>query len=567
MCGKVFCFGGAESFDANNGSPVPVNTVLSASIDGSGVVGSFTTEATTMPVAVYGASIFATEGHLYLLGGFNSSGTVQSIVQSVVINADGSLGAWSNSPYYSDAYDTMPCVVHGSRVFMVGANRSGGWGVRYSNIGSYGTTWGSVLFASGIDGGRYGVVPIIIDDKLIVISGYSPGDGGLVDSVLSAGFDSGGDIVTPWSSYGFAADPEEAIDPFGVAKYSLFSFGSTLVLLGGGGPYTPGSNPYIISTNFTDGEPGTWSLEEFTALTGGAWFGGYSNSEFASTSCFITSGRIYIVGGYVVADWDDVNEEWNASVEQFLLHAPFSGGANDYTGEVYDETIETNNASFDTAVDNIGGVGVGGAVGWGQYSPTPDTVSGRAQYYYNKGDISTAHDRISAEASTDIIGWGRFKDRRHLLSGFCSQGSGEIEASGDFVEKITALNGTGETGVFAWGGYSPKVDTVHAQGQAETVIHGHGDFSQRVDVISGVALRGAMGSGMFLDAVCALNGSASVEGEVFGNFIMPVDGVKGKSVTALPSKNLLFSRDAVVKPTAPSGSVVDPLSFSRCSCN
>lgn len=74
------------------------NAVYSASVDSTtGAVGTWTALTNTLPQPLYGLSATVHNGYLYVAGGVNTNGTAVSAVYSAVVNADGSIGAWTTA--------------------------------------------------------------------------------------------------------------------------------------------------------------------------------------------------------------------------------------------------------------------------------------------------------------------------------------------------------------------------------------------------------------------------------------------------------------------------------------
>ena len=108
---RVFLLGG------NNGSAA-INTIFSAVIQTDGTLGAFTSVG-TLPSNLSHSSVAVTQNRVFLLGGWNGSATINTI-HSAVIQADGTLGAFT-------AVGTLPTVlahssvlVTTSRVFLFG---------------------------------------------------------------------------------------------------------------------------------------------------------------------------------------------------------------------------------------------------------------------------------------------------------------------------------------------------------------------------------------------------------------------------------------------------------------
>jgi len=110
---RVFLLGG------NNGAAV-INTIFSAVIQADGTLGVFTAIG-TLPVNLHYSSAIVASSRVFLLGGHNGAAVINTI-HSAVIQADGTLGAFT-------AVGTLPVNVHASsaivtssRVFLLGGS-------------------------------------------------------------------------------------------------------------------------------------------------------------------------------------------------------------------------------------------------------------------------------------------------------------------------------------------------------------------------------------------------------------------------------------------------------------
>ena len=87
---RVYIVGGSNGTVDNPSS----TTVYTASIDSTGTIGTWST-ATSFPVACAAMGCFVTRARAYLFGGVNSSGAPSSVIYTAPVNADGTLGTWS----------------------------------------------------------------------------------------------------------------------------------------------------------------------------------------------------------------------------------------------------------------------------------------------------------------------------------------------------------------------------------------------------------------------------------------------------------------------------------------
>ena len=139
--GYAFILGG------QNGSGV-FSTVYSAAQSSGGKLGSWTT-TTALPQALYDHATAAAGGHVYVVGGFNSSNVTQSTVY-MATQTNGTLGAWSTQTPLPIAEGEIAATAYNGFVYVVGGHTAtSGTGeatVYAAPIGSNGTlgAWSSL---------------------------------------------------------------------------------------------------------------------------------------------------------------------------------------------------------------------------------------------------------------------------------------------------------------------------------------------------------------------------------------------------------------------------------------
>jgi len=101
------------------------SAVYSAPINANGSVGSWTTQANSLPVQLVAATSVVSGGYVYIMGGFNGGGE-SSAVYSAPINANGSVGSWTtqaNSLPQTEYYASS--VSYNGYVYVIGGTGSG----------------------------------------------------------------------------------------------------------------------------------------------------------------------------------------------------------------------------------------------------------------------------------------------------------------------------------------------------------------------------------------------------------------------------------------------------------
>ena len=91
--GYVYVMGGATG----SSSATATNTVYYAPLNSNGSVGSWTTSASTLPQALYGATSVIYNGYVYVMGGSNNSGGYLNTVYYAPLNSNGLVGSWTAS--------------------------------------------------------------------------------------------------------------------------------------------------------------------------------------------------------------------------------------------------------------------------------------------------------------------------------------------------------------------------------------------------------------------------------------------------------------------------------------
>jgi len=153
---RVFLLGG------HNGAAI-INTIFSAVIQADGTLGVFTAVG-TLPVNLYGSSVVVTRNRVFLLGGHNGAATINTI-HSAVIQADGTLGAFTSVGTLPVNLHASSAIVTSSRVFLLGG-RTGTVSAVINTIFS------AVIQADGTLGAftAVGTLPINVDYSSAIVT-------------------------------------------------------------------------------------------------------------------------------------------------------------------------------------------------------------------------------------------------------------------------------------------------------------------------------------------------------------------------------------------------------------
>lgn len=135
--GYLYALGGEY---LSGGFPEPNNNTYYAPINANGTLGSWTS-TTALALSYPSGPAVAYDGYMYVVGGGNSIGGSTANVISAKINANGSLGSWSQTTALPYQMTFMPPVAYNGYFYSIGGDPS-----------SY-TATSTVLFASLCPGG------------------------------------------------------------------------------------------------------------------------------------------------------------------------------------------------------------------------------------------------------------------------------------------------------------------------------------------------------------------------------------------------------------------------------
>ena len=167
-----------------------------AKINADGTLGTWS-NTTSFTTSRYGHTSIVYNGYLYVIGGYSGTATL-SDVQYAKINADGTLGTWSNTTSLTVARDSHTSVVYNGYLYVIG-----GVGitylsdVQYAKINADGTlgTWQTT---TRLPATRYGHTSVIYNGYLYVIGG-DDSSGNKLNDVQCAKINADGTVGT-WSA-------------------------------------------------------------------------------------------------------------------------------------------------------------------------------------------------------------------------------------------------------------------------------------------------------------------------------------------------------------------------------
>lgn len=187
--GYMYMTGGQE------GTSLFTNTTEYAPINADGTVGTWTLSPNTFTTARYGHVSVAYNGKLYVIGGGDSANVALSDVKYATINADGSIGTWSDTTATTAARDTDG-FVYGGRIYIFGGVNGTVYSntVRHAPINSDGTLGAWVTASSQFATARSRHAVAVVNGYAYLSGG---GTSGLFADLQYAPINSDG-TIGPW---------------------------------------------------------------------------------------------------------------------------------------------------------------------------------------------------------------------------------------------------------------------------------------------------------------------------------------------------------------------------------
>ena len=256
------------------GASIYRNDVRYAPIANNGTIGTWTTATSTMGLARFNAAAVAYKGYLYVTGGQQAASTFTNTTEYAPINSDGSLGTWvtSSNTFTTARYGHVAGAYNG-KLYVVGggdaANAPLG-DVKYATINADGSlgTWSDTtamltsVAARDTDGFIYG-------GRLYILGGVNGST--YLNAVRYATINADG-TLGKWtvSPYQFAS-PRSRIAVAAVNGY---------IYLSGGGATNPLGDLQYAPIN-ADGTTGAWKTSNNITTVAGAPAGYYYHSMVA----------------------------------------------------------------------------------------------------------------------------------------------------------------------------------------------------------------------------------------------------------------------------------------------
>jgi N-acetylneuraminic acid mutarotase len=296
-----------------------LNTIQRASFDNDGNLTTTWSNVGTLPVAMYGMGYVATKDRFYLIGGNNNSGYLATIY-SAPIKTDGSLGDFRSETSLPDGRYYAACFAIKNELYVVGGLNSNYLNTVYkTTINNDGTlsSWTTlpnfpISFSSGI--------ALLIKDKIYIFGAYDGVNN--VSEIYYATYDSNGNIGS-WTNVANMPNNVHFSTIVCTDNY-VFSIGGRI-----NGGYTNAAYRAPISS---DGSIGTWTQISDGPVTA------------ICAQSAIAGNKIYYIGG--------VSEHYNSDTGihdyQYLdtvYSAAFDSGITDYTPYYTDQPSTSSTSS------------------------------------------------------------------------------------------------------------------------------------------------------------------------------------------------------------------------------
>jgi len=266
--GFIYVLGGSGAAGSTT------SNVNYARINANGSVGNWT-NTTSLTSARYGFNTTVSNGYMYVLGGTDAPSTLVGYTQYAIINANGSLGAWVTTNSYATARTDQSAVMHNGYMYVLGGNTGTVQNdVQLSSLaptGSVGLGAATTAFTTA----RQGHTAVAYRGYLYVMGGTTGGSGYLATTQY-APINSTGTIGTWTATTSFAT----ARSNFGAVAYNGYMY------------ITGGYND--VSLHQSDTQYAVIN----TAGTLGAWAAttAFTTARQQHTSV-VSNGYLYIMGG------------------------------------------------------------------------------------------------------------------------------------------------------------------------------------------------------------------------------------------------------------------------------
>lgn len=143
------------------------------------------------PLQATGIGLVSWGGNLYILGGLDASGAYRSEVWRSAVGTDGSLGAWTREAFnLPQGLAFASCVAFGKMIYVIGGRNSSGlintiYFTMINSDGSLGFTSGWATNARTLPVARSGAAPLVYEGRIFLFGGETAI--GTTSSIIDAG--------------------------------------------------------------------------------------------------------------------------------------------------------------------------------------------------------------------------------------------------------------------------------------------------------------------------------------------------------------------------------------------
>ncbi|MBV5347156.1 hypothetical protein JZU46_02920 [bacterium] len=338
--------------------------VYTASINSDGTLGTWVDSNNNLPGAIQQQYPIVTKTRVYLCGGWTNQAV--TTVYTAPINPDGTLGTWVVGTSLPERASQGSICITKNRVYLIGGynpNIGDSYYVFTAPINEDGTlgTWN---YAAGLPTGRNAnPVLVLTRNYLYACGGWTSG---VVSSVYYAPLNEDGTLGT-WVT-GTALPVTIAYNMANIVTRNR------VYILGGYISGAASAAVYTAPIN-ADGTLGTWATG--TSLPGAT----------QSAQVITTNAYIYVLGG-------------NSSA---VYYAPFTGGKNDYSTEVYTTKVLQDNVSVYYALSSDGNTyKTYNNSTWTSIVSSNPAVHGYSEalpYFYDPDNTTWVYEGVSTESA------------------------------------------------------------------------------------------------------------------------------------------------------------------------
>lgn len=277
-----------------NGSRSRSSNYMSINNGGTGVTGTWTTNATSL-AGIYAngwayGQMYAYNGYMYALGGQNGNGNpALATVYYAPISADGSIGSWTATNSMNGArYGFGFAYANGYMYVLGGVDATGAKisTVEYAKINSNGTVASWTTSGNSISSVKNALAGVYYNGYIYALGGVE--NTTFYSTVEYASVNASTGAVGSWTS--------TTSLPVAMAGGCAFSYHGYMYMVGGsvGASSTIVRTVYYAPINSSNGTIGTWKLTSSLPL----------NRGFGSLE--VRNGQVYVAGGYDQTSYDTV---------------------------------------------------------------------------------------------------------------------------------------------------------------------------------------------------------------------------------------------------------------------